>query len=210
MVRGPLVAARAAFGREGIDPLVHAAELPTQGVDPLERLAEEAVELRNMVLEVGHLDLEVGVSVIHGDPSCLRVARRREPHTRLARATHAQGDGVDEALDRAKVRELLELTGGETAWLEELMATYVEDTRTRLAALRAGLDRGLAPVIQREAHGIKGSSANVGAQEVARICGDVEHLARQGDVAGARSVAADLEGAFQRVQTDLPRVLGRA
>ncbi|MCB9666458.1 MAG: Hpt domain-containing protein [Alphaproteobacteria bacterium] len=115
---------------------------------------------------------------------------------------------MTEPLDRAKVRELLDLTGGDPTWLHELYATYLDDTRGRLDALRGALAGGGAEAIQREAHGIKGASANVGATEVARLCGDIEHLARQGDVLGARAAAVALDEVFDRVRADVPRVLG--
>ena len=111
------------------------------------------------------------------------------------------------ALDRAKIRELLDLTGGEIDWLKDLMDTYLQDTRTRLDELAGLVAAGSADRIQRSAHGIKGSSSNIGATQMADLCAGMEHHARVGDRAGTVAQLAELEAEFARIRADLPAAL---
>ncbi|MCA9573214.1 MAG: Hpt domain-containing protein [Myxococcales bacterium] len=114
---------------------------------------------------------------------------------------------MDTAIDRRKVRELLDLTGGDTAFLEDLLQTYVDDTSRRLGELGAACQEGPAERVHRAAHGIKGSSSNIGAAEMVRCCVKLEQLARAHDLASARQAFHDIEAAFRAVVDDIPAAL---
>lgn len=114
---------------------------------------------------------------------------------------------MDPALDRSKLRELLDLTGGDVAWLKDLMDTYQRDTRARLDELRSLIASGSADRIQRAAHGIKGSSSNVGATRMADLCAGMEHLMRDADTRRAEANLASMEAEFARIQAELPFAL---
>lgn len=114
---------------------------------------------------------------------------------------------MDPALDRAKIRELLDLTGSEVAWLKDLMETYLSDTRTRLDDLSAQVLAGSAERIQRAAHGIKGSSSNIGASRMATLCAGMEMVGRSFDSAVAVAQLEEMEAEFARIQLDLPAAL---
>jgi HPt (histidine-containing phosphotransfer) domain-containing protein len=102
-------------------------------------------------------------------------------------------------LDPTKLRELIELTGGDRTWVRELLNIYVDDTRKRLADLGAVVAAGIPDRIQRDAHGIKGSSGNVGASRMAQLCQQMETYAREGDLAGARRHLVDMQDEFDRI-----------
>jgi HPt (histidine-containing phosphotransfer) domain-containing protein len=88
----------------------------------------------------------------------------------------------DQALDRAVItalRQFDEATGGQI--LGELVTLYVTDTTVRVATLRGAVDSGATAVIAELAHGIKGSSANVGARGVAAACARLESAVTDGD-----------------------------
>jgi HPt (histidine-containing phosphotransfer) domain-containing protein len=114
---------------------------------------------------------------------------------------------VDPALDRSKIRELLDLTGGEVEWLKDLMDTYLQDTRTRLDELAGLVAAGSGDRIQRSAHGIKGSSSNIGATRMADLCAGMEHHAKLGDKPATVTQLALLEAEFARIRADLPAAL---
>lgn len=114
---------------------------------------------------------------------------------------------MDPALDRSKIRELLDLTGGEVEWLKDLMDTYLQDTRTRLDELAALVTVGSTDRIQRSAHGIKGSSSNIGATRMADLCAGMEQLAKGPDTRAAAAQLALLEAEFARIRADLPSAL---
>ena len=86
------------------------------------------------------------------------------------------------ALDATAFERLLDITGGDLEFLDELVDTYLDDAETQLAALRQAVTDDDATAIMRPAHTLKSSSANVGAMAVSDLCRDLEADARTGVV----------------------------
>jgi len=89
---------------------------------------------------------------------------------------------TEPALDMAAFERLLEITGGDVEFLDELVDTYLDDAETQLAAMRQAVADDDAAAILRPAHTLKSSSANVGAMTVSDLCRDLESDARTGAV----------------------------
>ena len=93
--------------------------------------------------------------------------------TEMANATNPAGEAVDMAallsLEAAQVE-------GEPDLIVELIELYAEDTPRRVMAIRGALARRDWAALQRAAHGLKGSSASLGARRVAALCDDLEAL----------------------------------
>ncbi len=111
--------------------------------------------------------------------------------------------------DRSKLAELQELTGGDPAWVSELLETYVADTRARLVELRDAVRVGAVARVQRAAHGIKGSSGNVGAARMAETCHRLESVERDGSVGRMGELLSDVEAAFEAMVEGIPPELRR-
>ena len=113
--------------------------------------------------------------------------------------------GTDNALDGAVIaalRDFDEATGGKM--LGELITLYLTDTAVRVATLRSAVESGAMAVIAELAHGIKGSSANVGARGMAGACARLESAAMEGDPAQtAPCLLATIELEFERARTAL-------
>lgn len=103
-------------------------------------------------------------------------------------------------LDRA---QLDEATGGDAELIRELVELYVMDAEEQLASLRGALGAGRLDEVHRVAHGLKGSSASVGATEAAEAFRTVERLGRSGEASGLAAALADAERAFERARTAL-------
>ncbi|MBL8407073.1 MAG: Hpt domain-containing protein, partial [Candidatus Accumulibacter sp.] len=69
-----------------------------------------------------------------------------------------------------------------------------------LAQIRAAADAGDAEALRKAAHGMKSSSANVGADALAALCKALEMIGRSSTVEGARPLLTSAE-------EELPRVL---
>jgi HPt (histidine-containing phosphotransfer) domain-containing protein len=69
-----------------------------------------------------------------------------------------------------------------------------------MAQVRAAADAGDAEALRKAAHGLKSSSANVGAERLAALCNELELLGRSGTVAGA-------PGLLQQAIDELARVV---
>lgn len=75
------------------------------------------------------------------------------------------------AIDTAMMAQLQELLGGRFA---ELIERFVSDGTRRVELIRAAVPARDFDVMHAEAHGLKGSSRNIGANRLAEACGRLE------------------------------------
>jgi HPt (histidine-containing phosphotransfer) domain-containing protein len=66
-----------------------------------------------------------------------------------------------------------------------------------------------ADALRKAAHGVKSSSANVGAEHLSRLCKDLEMLGREGTTDGAADLLAQVASEFDRVAGSLKAQLER-
>jgi CheY-like chemotaxis protein/HPt (histidine-containing phosphotransfer) domain-containing protein len=93
------------------------------------------------------------------------------------------------------------------ALVQKVIAAYVDDTPQHLQTLRqaiAGLDTGS---VRKVAHSLKSASANIGAQKLAQLCKEMEHLGRADTTEGAACILTDMEQEFQAVRHSLSAIL---
>ena len=107
------------------------------------------------------------------------------------------------AVDPAALDRLLEMTGGDPEFLDELIHTYLEDAVVQLEGMRAAADAGSAEDLVRPAHSLKGNSANVGAARLEELCRELEADARGGSVERATERVAAAGAEFERVRAEL-------
>jgi len=108
-----------------------------------------------------------------------------------------------ETLDPAALAHLLEITGGDVEFVDELIDTYLEDAIVQLDAMRQAADEGDSAAMVRPAHSLKSNSANVGATALTELCRSLETDGRSGSVADAVGRVRDCEQAFADVRTAL-------
>ena len=130
--------------------------------------------------------------------------------TVLTRWSPQTGPGAPEdAVDGSILALLRDLHGeGRPDILAEVIAVYLRDTPRRLTALHEAVARADAEAVQREAHGLKGSSGQIGAVQVARLCADLEEQASTTDLLGVTATLRRLDDAFGRVRTHLLALAG--
>lgn len=88
-----------------------------------------------------------------------------------------------------------------------ILATYLEHAPTMMAGLVDGAAKCNADAMQRAAHALKSSSANVAAQKFAELCKQIECRAKAGDAIGAAGLVEEAEIAFAKVTTALAKEL---
>jgi HPt (histidine-containing phosphotransfer) domain-containing protein len=98
-------------------------------------------------------------------------------------------------LDPEAMTRLLEITGGDRAFVDELVDTFVDDARAQIAALRSAREAGDIDALVRPAHSLKSNAANVGATLLGDLCRALEADARAGDV-------PDLAARISAVETE--------
>jgi HPt (histidine-containing phosphotransfer) domain-containing protein len=105
--------------------------------------------------------------------------------------------------DQAAFDHLLEITGNDLEFVDELIDTYLADASLQLEAMQAAASSGDAAALVRPAHSLKSSSANVGAMALADICRALEAAARTGDVPDASERVADCDRALADARATL-------
>jgi CheY-like chemotaxis protein len=123
----------------------------------------------------------------------------------LARWRPRAGPGTpDETVDARALAALRDLQGaGRPDLLPELIAVYLRDTPPRLAALHEAVTHADAEALRRAAHGLKGSSSQIGAVQVAHLCAELEGHVRTADLTGAAETLRRIDEAFGRVRAHL-------
>lgn len=94
-------------------------------------------------------------------------------------------------------------TGGQPELVAELIETFLEDSVRRLQALDDGWMRGDLASVRAQAHSLKGSCGQMGADSMAQLCHTMETLAREGKPAEGRALAGRLAGELMSVRAAL-------
>jgi HPt (histidine-containing phosphotransfer) domain-containing protein len=106
-------------------------------------------------------------------------------------------------LDPNAMTRLLEITGGDVAFVDELIDTFIEDATAQLDSLRAAGAATDVAALLRPAHSLKSNSDNVGAAVLADLCRSLEADARAGHVPEMAERIAAIEAEFAAVRTAL-------
>jgi HPt (histidine-containing phosphotransfer) domain-containing protein len=103
------------------------------------------------------------------------------------------------------VRVLAELadlnTGGDAAFVDELIGIFLDEAPQHLATLRTAAAHGDAAVLARTAHTLKSSSGYLGIQRFQALCKQLEASAKAGDLTAAAALVDRLEHEFGQVRT---------
>ena len=99
----------------------------------------------------------------------------------------------DTSLNAAVIGDLKALAGDDNpAFLAELANTYLADLPGRLEAIGAAAAAKDAEALRQAAHSLKGSSGNMGAQRLQKLCLLLETAARNGALDEAPGLVADI------------------
>jgi len=96
-------------------------------------------------------------------------------------------------LDHEALMSLKELLGEN---FDLLLETYVTDGNARLAALVEAFKLGDMNVVREQAHGLKGSSNNLGIAALGAICNEVEQQAKNCQSDGLEQKISSLQQMF--------------
>jgi HPt (histidine-containing phosphotransfer) domain-containing protein len=112
-------------------------------------------------------------------------------------------------IDAATFEKLVEMTGGDLEFIDELVDTYLEDGAAQIAALESAANAGDAEALVRPAHSLKSSSLNVGALVVGELARGLEEAARSGTAADAADRVPEIAAAFVDARSALLDERGR-
>jgi CheY-like chemotaxis protein/HPt (histidine-containing phosphotransfer) domain-containing protein len=106
-----------------------------------------------------------------------------------------------------EIDRIQEITDGDPEFEQELIESFLSDTRQRLAELESAVQQKSREEVKRHTHTIKGSSANAGARGLQEIARQME-LVDAADTPGmALELLGDLKAEFDRVHEYLQSYL---
>ncbi len=115
---------------------------------------------------------------------------------------------VGDALDKTTIEYLRTLRRGDgPSVLERAIDMYLENAPAALEELRRSVASGDASAVWKIAHGLKSSSASLGAKQLAQHIAEMEGRARQSDLAEADSRLVRIETEYHKVSSALRETL---
>ena len=86
----------------------------------------------------------------------------------------------------------------------ELIDLYLEDAPRQMALMQKAVALADERTLKRAAHGLKGSSANLGIRRMAALCAELERANDSGDsLPAGKLILAEMHGEFERVRQAL-------
>jgi CheY-like chemotaxis protein/HPt (histidine-containing phosphotransfer) domain-containing protein len=102
------------------------------------------------------------------------------------------------------IRELQ--SEGEEDLLSELIDVYKKDSKQTITKIHTSSEQGDLVLVRRAAHSLKGSSANLGAAELAAICHKLETAAGEGDSARITNLLPELNETYNQSVKELVKL----
>lgn len=111
---------------------------------------------------------------------------------------------MSQPLDEKSLAHLKNVIGDSLA---PILKTYLDITPALLDELEKAIRQSNAPDIKRHAHTLKGSSANIGAVDLPKVCLEMEYLGRDGDVKKAEALLPKIKQAYSELEKALEHYL---
>ena len=135
----------------------------------------------------------------------IRVSELVAALTKSAPIKPAGGETVSDSavIDPDAFDELVASTGGEAAFIGELIDTYLTDAPALFAQMRSALAAADADTFRRAAHSLKSNSASLGALTLSALAKDLEMMGKAANLKGAAAKIAAADVEYVRVQAAL-------
>ncbi len=98
---------------------------------------------------------------------------------------------------------LIDVCGGDDAFARELAESFLESAPRCLGVIEDAVRAGDGPMLAKEAHGLKGISRTIGADDLADACRALEDAAHQGDLRRAKAETTRVVDAWEVVRAAL-------
>jgi HPt (histidine-containing phosphotransfer) domain-containing protein len=106
-------------------------------------------------------------------------------------------------IDPAALANLKEIGGGDASFVVELITMFGEDSPPRLEGIATALVAGDAAELAKNAHSLKGTGSNFGADQFRSLAQAIETAGKEGDISGVPPLLEELKSEFVRVKQAL-------
>ena len=86
----------------------------------------------------------------------------------------------EQTIDAGQLSQLRALDNDGEDVVESIFSVFLDSTPAGIASLKAAVQSGAPEAVAREAHGLRGASANFAASALAAVCQEIERVARSG------------------------------
>ena len=90
---------------------------------------------------------------------------------------------------------------------KEVVEAFLNDIPRQIGTLQGCLEAGDAPGAERQAHTIKGASANVGGEALRAVAFEMEKTARAGDLEAVNVRMTELKTQFEKLKQAMKKML---
>ncbi len=108
-----------------------------------------------------------------------------------------------EVLDPSALDQLIEDTGGDPEFMQEIIDEFLSDTQDLIASIEDACNSGDGATAHRAAHSIKSTSASFGARAFSSLAADIESRCRDGDLPAAQEAIPRLREAYALAESAL-------
>ena len=102
---------------------------------------------------------------------------------------------------------MLDLTGGETSLLRELVDLYLVQTGQQLEKIAGAIRANLPDIVRQEAHSSGGASGTMGINRLARLLLDLENQGKSGTLTTVATLCTEAQAELLRVRDFLASAL---
>ncbi len=136
------------------------------------------------------------------------VAAGRTVHETAAEDTEINSDvpPADAVLDEASLSNLMDVIGGDSAALNELIDSFASEGETLLRRMRDATKADDVDALRRAAHSMKSSSNDFGAKSLSALARDLEQRARQHDLTDCDGLLDEIALAFSQTKEALQKL----
>ncbi len=117
-----------------------------------------------------------------------------------------EGETDFASIDQRMLLEIQDLQiQGEPSILDKIITAYLEGSKVMISQLRESLAVNNIDILQKNAHSLKSSSANVGATKLSMMSKELEVNCKTNHLENAADLVTSIESEFIRVQDDLKK-----
>jgi len=98
------------------------------------------------------------------------------------------------------LKKAIERAMGDKDFLEEMLGQFIMSMPVQVQALKTAIEEDNAEALQREAHTLKGSAANLSADSIAAAALRLEQMGREKDLTAGEQAFVDLEAELTRLE----------
>jgi len=89
----------------------------------------------------------------------------------------------------------------------EIIEVFLEDSPNRLNLLRDASSNNDVTAMKEESHCLKGSSGNVGAVKLSKICEEIETLSKSGSITNQEELIQHAQHEFEHIKVKLSKMI---